>query len=231
MTFWEIPDLLLDEDAVLRGQGANPAAIRLRSPKLVEYARNALQDGLQYLEPQVLYKKLEMKSVSHEKIILENGKKLSGPLIVKHLCKADYIVLFLCTIGVRLEEYTSSVIKEKVAYGFALDGVGSAAVEAIANAACKFFEDRAEQNGLQASITLNPGMIGWEVKDGQPEIFDILDASQLNVRLLPSGLMTPRKSLTMVMGFGPDMEQGGKTCDYCAMSATCKYKDHYESTN
>ena len=221
---------MLDEDAVLRGQGADPAAIRLRSPKLVEHARNALQDGLPYLEPKVLYKKLDLKSISHEKIILESGEKLSGPLIVKHLCNAEYVILFLCTIGDRLEKFASSVIKENVVYGFALDGVGSAAVEAIANAACKFFEDEADQNGLHASITLNPGMIGWEVKDGQPEIFDIMDTSQLNVHLLPSGLMTPRKSLTMVIGFGPDMEKAGKTCDYCAMSETCKYKDHYEST-
>ena len=229
MHLWEIPkDLIIDEDAVLRGQGADPKIIRQRSPRLVEDARKALQEGQSYLEPQVLYQKLKVNSVQHERVVLENGKRLSGSLIATHLGPAEYVVLLLCTAGDRLEEHVSAVMADDIVYGLALDGVGSAAVEALANAACKFFEDEAAEIGYQASIPLSPGMIGWDVQDGQPELFEIFDADRINVSLSSHSIMTPRKSLTMVLGFGPEMNLAGRTCDFCAMKETCQYKDHYE---
>jgi hypothetical protein len=39
--------------------------------------------------------------------------------------------------------------------------------------------------------------------------------------------MVPRKSLTMVMGIGAELQSAGKTCDFCAMRETCRYQDHY----
>ena len=72
-------------------------------------------------------------------------------------------------------------------------------------------------------------MIGWPVNEGQPQIFNILDDPQMNVRLTEYGLMMPRKSLSMVQGFGKDMKIIGRTCDYCAMRETCRYQDHYEA--
>jgi len=231
MSQWEIPDLIIDEDAVLRGQGADPHVIRKRSPKLIEISKRAIKEGQDYLEPKVIFKKLFVESFRHKKLELENSKRLSGSLIADQLFSAKYVVLLLCTVGDRLEEYISSVIKDEITYGFALDGVGSAAVEALANAACKYFEDEAAKEGFQSSIPLSPGMIGWEVNEGQRQIFEILDASQINVELMPNSMMTPRKSLTTVIGFGPKMNPDGKTCDYCQMAETCKYKDHYEITS
>ena len=48
-------DLQIDVDGVLRGQGADPAIIRSRSPRLVACAEQALEEGLQYLQPAVAY--------------------------------------------------------------------------------------------------------------------------------------------------------------------------------
>jgi hypothetical protein len=39
--------------------------------------------------------------------------------------------------------------------------------------------------------------------------------------------MIPRKSLSMVVGLGSDMERSGRACDYCSMQETCRYQDHY----
>jgi len=229
MADFKFKEIDFDEDAVLRGQGADPDVIRTRSPKLVEISKQALQKGRQYLEPKVIYEKINVASFRHEILELENGKRLSGPLIAEHLYSADYVVLIMCTIGDSLEEYTSKVIKKEISLGLALDGVGSAAVEALANSVCNYFEREAAQDGYQSSIPLSPGMIGWEVNEGQPEIFEILDNTEINVHLNPNYIMTPRKTLTMVMGFGKEMKKSGKTCDYCMMAETCKYRDHYET--
>ncbi len=228
MPMWTVENLEFDEDAVLRGQGADPKVIRQRSPKIVEMSQQALKDGVSYLSPQVWYQKLKVDAVRHEQVVLENGKKLTGPLIVNHLGPAEYVVVLLCTVGGSIDEYISNLMQEDILYGLAMDGVGSAAVEALANSACRFFEDQATADGNQSSIPLSPGMVDWEVERGQPEIFDILTDDQSEVQLSSSWIMTPRKSLTMVIGFGPEMKLAGRTCDFCAMNETCRYKDHYE---
>jgi hypothetical protein len=228
MPVWNNQDLDFDVDAVLRGQGAEPGAIRERSPRLVELAERALEEGQALIEAQTLFRELDVEALRHERLILDGGLSLSGELISDHLGPAERVILILCTVGEALESHAAKVSRDDIVYGLALDGVGSAAVEALANAACKYFEDQADEQGLQSSIPISPGMVGWPVDKGQPEIFEILEPAQINVRLTEYGLMIPRKSLTMVLGLGHTMKTGGRTCDYCAMRETCRYQDHYD---
>ena len=228
MPIWDTQELNFDVDAVLRGQGAEPGVIRKRSPRLVELAGRALEEARPLLEPRTLFVELDVEKLSHERLLLDGGGKLSGTLIAEHLGPAKQVILILCTVGEALEAYAARVSKDDIVYGLALDGVGSAAVETLANAACKQFEDKAVELGYQSSIPISPGMVGWPVDKSQPEIFEILQPAQVDVRLTEYGLMMPRKSLTMVLGFGPTMKTGGWTCDYCAMRETCRYQDHYD---
>lgn len=228
MPIWQSQEMDFDVDAVLRGQGADPQAIRGRSPRLVETAERALEEGRALLAPKTLYRQLDVEKLRHERLVLEDGLSLSGELVSNHLGPATQVVLILCTVGEALERHASQISADDIVYGLALDGVGSAAVESLANAACKYFEDQAEELELQSSIPISPGMLGWQVDKGQPEIFSILEPEQIDVSLSEYGLMRPRKSLTMVLGFGPTMQTGGKTCDFCAMKETCRYQDHYD---
>ncbi|MBG7609402.1 MAG: hypothetical protein IZT55_00910 [Anaerolineae bacterium] len=228
MPIWQAINLDFDVDAVLRGQGADPDVIRKRSPKLVETAARALEEGRTFLEPQTLYRELEVDTLRHERLVLKGGATLSGELVSQHLGPAKRIMSFLCTVGDALETYAAEVSQEDIVYGLALDGVGSAAVEALSNAACRYFEDQAAKDGLQSSIPISPGMIGWPVDVGQPEIFAILQPEQITVSLNEFGMMRPRKSLTMVLGFGTSMQTAGRTCDYCVMRESCRYQDHYD---
>jgi hypothetical protein len=116
---------------------------------------------------------------------------------------------------------------DSASYSLALDGVGSAAVEALANAACRYFEEQAAGEGWQTSIPLSPGMIDWPLVEGQPQIFHLLENEPLEVELTNSYIMLPRKSLTMVLGAGPEMTAAGRTCDFCSLREVCRYQDHY----
>jgi len=225
MTGWE---LMLDEDAVLRGQGADPAIIRQRSPRLVQLATRALEEGRPLLRPQVFYSHHDVKTLRHERLVLSGGGYLSGSLISQHLSPAQEIVILVCTIGTALDDLMPEVMKQDMVYALALDGVGSAAAEALANEACRQLELEAAKKGYQASIPLSPGMVGWTVDEGQPQIFDLIADEAIGVTLSDHFVMTPRKSLSMVVGLGPDMGYQGKVCDFCAMRETCRYQDHYD---
>lgn len=220
-------NLKLDVDQVLRGQGADPAVIRQRSPALVQAAAWALAEGVPLLQPVVLAQDLGVEKVTHEKLRLEGGGTLSGSLIIQHLATARRVVVLLCTIGPQLETVVSELIQSDTVLGLALDGVGSTAVETLATQASSMFEERARAHGWQTSIPLSPGMLGWDVDPGQRQVFALLDSTQVGVRLTSSYMMSPNKSLTLVLGMGEDLTIQGRTCDFCSLKETCRYQDHY----
>ncbi len=217
-------DLTLDVDQVLRAQGADPDVIRARNPHLVEIAERALVEGLTFLEPAVVYQEMRVKSLLHERLFLFGGATLHGPSIARLLGSADRVIGVLCTIGDALERYASDVMVSAGVYGLALDGVGSAAVEAVAVAACRHLAAEAAAEGMQTTIPLSPGMVGWPVSEGQPQIFSFLDASRIGITLTDNYLMIPQKSLSMVLGVGLHVDSEGQACDYCTMNGVCRYQ-------
>lgn len=225
--------LHLDADAVLRGQGADPAILRARRPALVNLAQQALDEALPLVEQSAIVHEFDVEGVRHERLLLAGGQSLRGKLIAQHLGQARKLYVLLCTLGGSLEQFAEEMMSESPVYALAIDGVGSAAVEALANAACRHLEDQAAALGWKSSIPLSPGMIDWPVDEGQPQIFKLLEAAQtpgepdLPARLSSSYMMMPRKSLTMVVGAGPQIEMTGRTCDFCNLRDVCRYQDHY----
>jgi hypothetical protein len=224
-------DLIFDADAVLRGQGADAAVVRQRRPRLVDVAERALHESVALLQPRVTYQVFKVEGVLHERLLLEGGRHINSRLLVQHLASASQVIVILATIGKELEEQATKAWDDDMVYALALDGAGSAAVEALANAACLHFETQAAIDGLQASTPFSPGMVEWPVSEGQPQIFSLLGEAASIVQLTPSYVMVPQKSLTMVMGLGADLKTSNRTCDFCSMRATCRYQDHYITQN
>ncbi|HEX7975247.1 MAG TPA: hypothetical protein VF498_12625 [Anaerolineales bacterium] len=220
-------DLELTVDHVLRGQGSDPGRLRQRKPALVEIAEWALDEGRPLLKPVVLARELRVDAVRHERLLLEGGAYLTGPLVAQHLAKADRVVVMACTIGGLLEEIVSQVMPDDPLRGLALDGLGNAAIETLATQACAFFEEAASHKAEQASIPLSPGMVGWPVDPGQRQVFALLETRRIGLSLTSSQMMAPVKSLTEVLGFGREMAFQGRTCDFCSLKDTCRYQDHY----
>ncbi len=226
-------DLDFNVDDVLRAQGANPDSIRQRRPALIASTEKAITLGISLIHPRVLYEEYLVKNFVHERLDLSsshhnNGKnRLSGPLIAQHLAGARSVIALVCTIGNELDEGVSSLFKADPVTAVTLDGVGSAAVEMLGIQACNYFEARALEMGQKTSMPLNPGMVGWPVDVGQPEIFTLLDSEAIEVSLTESCMMVPNKSLSMVLGIGSELSSTGSACDYCNLKGVCKYQDHY----
>jgi hypothetical protein len=218
----------LTVDDVIRGQGADPTIIRTRRPALIDLAEWALIEGVPLLEPVVLASLLTLKEFRHDHIILDGDGILSGPLIQQHLATASQVCIMICTIGPQLEEISSEIMNTEPLNSLALEGVGTAAVESLANQVCCYFEDQATKTGLSTSIPLSPGMVGWSVNPGQRQIFTILDGKSIGVELNTNDMMIPRLSLTQVIGFGDSFNFTGKACDYCSLQDTCRYQDHFQ---
>jgi len=226
-------DLQLTTDHVLRAQGADPEVIRSRRPNLVISTEEALVKAEPLLQPLVLYEKYHVKAFTHERLDLvphndDQGKyTLSSQLIAQKLSSAQEIIVVLCTIGSDLDHSVSSLFKVDPIIALAMDGVGSAAVEMLAIQACNYFEKQIFNEGQKATIPLNPGMVGWPLEIGQPQIFSLLDSESINVSLTESCMMVPNKSLSLVIGIGEDVSSTGSSCEYCNLNGICRYQNHY----
>jgi hypothetical protein len=217
-------DLAYDGDDVLRSQGADPGVLRGRRPELADLADRALELGRPLVRPAALTRRLRVASVRHDRILLEGGATLSGPLVVEHLAGAETIVVMLCTIGSALEEEARRVSGADLGWGLALDAVGSAAVYALSAAVCNVVELQAAAAGLQTSLPLSPGMEGWDVDPGQRELFALIDPEPVGVALSPGMEMHPLKSTSSVIGVGAGLAGAGSVCDYCSLRETCRHR-------
>lgn len=224
MDDWLISDLQIDVDSVLRGQGADPDVIRSRSPQLIELAERALSDAVGILKPQALVNDFEVLEIRHDALVLKGGQKISGHFVAGQLIGCKNISVAICTVGSSIDEFAEETMKSDLVYGLAVEGVGSAAVEALANAVCRKVDFQAKSNKYQTTIPLSPGMIGWDVREGQSAIFNLIEPSKINVELNQYCIMIPRKTLSMIIGTGPDLKTKENICDYCCMIDTCQYK-------
>ena len=219
--------LNIDADMVLRAQGADPAVLRSRRSKAIAIAEQAIASGLPLLAPVVGYRRLPVKTLRHERLILGNDACLSGPLIAQHLYAAQEVIALVCTIGLSLETRASECFKHDPALGMALDSVGSIAVDMLGAAACCHFESCAAAESLKTTLPLSPGLLGWPVAAGQRELFALVDAEAIGVQLNENCMMIPHKSTSFVIGLGTDVTQAGRPCDFCNMRETCHFQEHY----
>lgn len=220
-------EVVVDVDKVLRGMGGDPGQLRTRRPQLVEIAEWAIDEGSKLLNCAVSHSHFEVLSLTHERISLGDRRFLSGPLVIEHLAPVREIAAVLCTIGGSLEELVSDLILEDPVRGLALDGLGNAAIEVLANQICYILEEQAQETGYSTTIPLSPGMIGWPVEIGQRQIFSLVNGESIGLSLGESLMMRPRKSISMVIGIGKDLMVKSRTCDYCSLKETCRYQDHY----
>lgn len=220
-------DLQVPVDAVLRMQAADPEVVIGRSPALVAAAEKAIVEGVQLVEPVVLFRAFKLQAVVHERLTLERGMAITSKLLVQHCAAADFLVVAVCTVGEMIQRKVEDHFQEDPILGLALDAYGSAAVESLATEFCACVEGTAAQSDKKSTIPLSPGMVNWPVDQGQRQIFEILDPGVIGVRLTQASMMQPQKTISLVVGLGEKIANDGITCDYCSMRDRCHYRDHY----
>jgi hypothetical protein len=215
--------LSLGVDDILRGQGVDPEIVRNSKPRFVAAAKRALVEGISLLHPVAVVNKVKVLEHKHERILLDFNMKLTGPLVTRHLSGAQCVVASACTIGPELEKSVSQFLGEDPLQALALDGLANAAVEILAQQVCAFIGEQSRADGQQASTPLSPGNPEWPFEEGQLQIFALLNPSQAGITLTSGGMMLPKKSISFIVGLGPEMSQAGM-CEVCSLKETCRYQ-------
>ena len=211
---------------VLRRQGfGGGAKVRPEIKSLTEELLTSLE-GERLLDPTAAYENYPITGMDGSRISLEGDKAVHGPALPALFPGARELVVLICTIGPKLEKHVSDYNKSSQALrSLLLDGIGSAAVDTMVPAALTFIVAEASSRGYETSSPVNPGMPGFPMTE-QGNLLELAHADQIGVSVTPSGILIPRKSVSMVLGVGPRMPMWtqAEVCARCNLRETCPYK-------
>ena len=209
----EAIDVQLDPAEVLRYLG-HPARAKI-APRIVERVHKALEDSRSVLRPRGTYSIFRIAASDARSLRLEGGPTFRGA-IGEFLASASRAAVFLATVGQEVTALSTETIRAgDTLGGLILDAIGSHAVEAAVE---KLVQDLGRRTGPGEALTLrySPGYCGVSLSE-QLHIFQLIDATRLGVELLPTLLMKPLKSVSGLIGIGPEAEvkRYGNPCSRC----------------
>lgn len=153
-----------------------------------------------YLQPAVASRPFEVVSAADGRVVLEGGWTFTGRTVGRLLRDAARAVLFVATIGPRLEEQVSAFFEEEeYLTAVLLDAAGTVALHRVIKALRLTLVAEAVPAGASLTGRTSPGYGDWDLAE-QAQLFQALGGMPLPVRLHAAGLMLPKKSLSGVIG-------------------------------
>jgi len=221
----DIP-LNLQTREVLRRSGINDdSKLKSEMETLIGELLASVNDE-HLLKPSVVYETYPITDVGCQQLSLEGNTVLHGSALSSVLSQAKELAVLVCTIGCKLEGRVADYFDEgEPLRGLLLDGIGSASTDALTQEVCRLIRRRASLRGYQTSGPLSPGGCRFPLSE-QWQLFKLVPAEEIGVRLTSTGFMVPRKSTSMVIGIGSQMTTWtrAEVCARCNLSETCPYR-------
>ncbi len=149
-----------------------------------------------------------------------SGRLAVGGMVHAQLHRSVAAVVFVVTIGDALERAARALLAGPDAVGgFVLDALGSVAAEGCADALEGEVRRAVAPLGWAITNRFSPGYCTWDTAD-QAALFALLPERPAGVGLSPSALMQPIKSISGIIGLGPDVRYEAYPCAFCQME-TC----------
>lgn len=125
---------------------------------------------------------------------------IAGAKIGKHLSGCTQVIILAATVGDAIEEaVTEYFSKGKYAYSTILDAAATAAVEQVADSMEKYIQSQIVKKGLAMRWRFSPGYGDWPIEQ-QPDMLRLSNAKSIGMSLTDSMMLTPRKSITAIIG-------------------------------
>ncbi len=217
---FETRTIPLDVGLALRGLGLGPGA--RPGERVLAAANRAVEQARQLTSPRCIRSRHLAGSGPQPGTVRVAQTTLEGA-VADALEGADEVIAVVCTIGPGIDARVSSLLGDDPLAALALDGLGSAACERLAEGICAEIEEEAALAGRRVTGPLSPGMLGWPLADGQRQLFEIVDSAPIGVVLTSSGQMIPRKTLSFLVGTGVAVRPGS-SCPACGARDRCKFR-------
>ena len=153
-----------------------------------------------------------------------------GNIILRQLRGSEAYAFFICTSGVAFQEFQQRLMDEgDMVRVFIADALGSVIAEKCADLMEQSLQESIDKLGWHHTNRFSPGYCGWHVSQ-QQQLFPLFEGHTCGVRLNDSSLMLPIKSVSGVIGVGPNVRHLDYTCGLCNFEKCYKRKVRLRST-
>ena len=147
-----------------------------------------------------------------------------GKIIERQLKGAEAYAFFICTAGVEYEAFQERLKKEgDMVRVFIADALGSVIAEKAADQMEQSLQENIDKLGWHHTNRFSPGYCGWHVSQ-QQLLFPLFKGETCGVKLTESSLMLPIKSVSGIIGLGPNVRHLDYTCGLCDFKQCYKRK-------
>jgi hypothetical protein len=138
-----------------------------------------------------------------------------GTIVTQQLEGSRGLLVFAATLGGAFDDWVAGLLASGDAFlAYAADTIGAVTVEAVADVLAARMEDECARVGEGCTRRLSPGYCGWDVAE-QHALFALLPDAFCGIRLNPSAMMVPKKSVSGIVGTGPGVAKAAYPCATC----------------
>lgn len=201
--------------------GFDPGQIPEPFPGLIENTLSAASDLCNIKGGYKIYSPVKFSTNDR---IIETAGVIFNPakVVTTQLRNSSEIAVFVCTAGVLISGHSKKLMDEgDLMAGYVFDVLGSVIVEKAMDKIQEFLKIEMNSRGLGVTDRFSPGYCDWDVAE-QQKLFSLLPEKFCGIILSESSLMSPIKSVSGIIGIGPELRQKGYQCDWCN-DKTCIY--------
>ncbi|KAA3618678.1 MAG: hypothetical protein DWQ05_06870 [Calditrichaeota bacterium] len=181
--------------------------------------RSLIQEAQNYINLQAGYRILPRGSAHAETgwVRLNETVFKTDKLISSRLKKMDAAAIFTTSVGHEFDTWSRRFFEDgDPVSGYMVDLIGSEYAEAAADWIELRIIEKAKQHTLNCSNRYSPGYCGWSVAE-QHKLFGFLPENFCGISLTETALMLPIKSVSGIIGIGPEMIKKDYQCKICTL--------------
>ena len=138
-----------------------------------------------------------------------------GKMIARQLEGSEAFAFFVATAGSEMEQLQRRLSEEDDTVGsFIADAIGSLVAECCADQMEVSLQQTISKLGWQHTNRFSPGYCQWDVRE-QSLLFSLLGDAPCGVTLNEYSMMTPKKSVSGVVGLGSRVTHLDYACGLC----------------
>ena len=161
-----------------------------------------LEKAMMLIEPCAIFVAFNIKNRTPQKTTLEHSNfVIDSAQVTKLLRNSEAVLLFMATIGLKLEEEVRSLFsQDESVKGFLLDAMGSELADEVANELHhNIIPSRIKDLNYVITPRFSPGYGDWPVTV-QSEFLEVCHGHEIGISVTESSLLIPQKSVSAVFG-------------------------------
>lgn len=194
-------------------------------PEIDEMIDSCIEEVKIKAQPKYMMKVFDIDKRDGRIFLSGTDFELPGKDIKNMLSDCDKCILIAVTMGVVIDNLLRQTKIRDLARSVVLDSTASATIESVINLINDELEEDYESRGKFLTDRFSPGYGDMDIAV-QKDFLRVMDASRaIGLNVSSSGIMTPRKSVTAIIGIADIPQEKRFTgCENCRMFLNCELR-------